>query len=205
MSRLSVFLWRCAGAGRGDRAHVQLRPSSPRAAVEKCSEETPPRRRLCPPDRGMRRHQRGCPRRRRRSEVPWDVSPGAESLRIKENPLATSGTFDAVGDISVRVGAFDAVGDSNPVPGCAGCPRPERRAPGRVECPRPHCAGLGEVVEAPFVGGVLSVGAGRGQCLCRASTVGSSDGCATQGRGFSAWDWMCSGAASWCRGAGDDW
>ena len=113
--------------------------------------------------------------------------------------------FDAVGDISARSGAFDAVGDRNPVPGRFGCPRPERCVPGRVECPRPHCAGLGEVVEAPFVGGVLSVGAGRGQCLCRASMVGSSDGCATQGRGFSAWDWMCSGAASWCRGVGDDW
>ena len=148
--------------------HAQLRPSSPCAAVEKCSEETPPRRRLCPPDRGMRRHQRGCPRRRRRSEVPWDVSPGAESLRIKENPPATSGTFDAVGDISVRVGAFDAVGDSNPVPGCAGCPRPERRAPGRVECPRPQEPG-GRTVPAEM----------------RSPTAGSSDGGTTQGGLFT--------------------
>ena len=52
------------------------------------------------------------------------MSPGAESLQIKENPLATSGTVDTVGDISLRSGAFDAVGDRNPVPGRAGCPRP---------------------------------------------------------------------------------
>ena len=38
------------------------------------------------------------------------MRPGAESLRIKGNPLATSGTVDAVGDNSVRSGAFDAVG-----------------------------------------------------------------------------------------------
>ena len=66
------------------------------------------------------------------------MRPGAERLRIKENPPATSGTVDAVGDISVRSGAFDAVGDRNPVPGRAGCPPPEQRAPGRVECPRPQ-------------------------------------------------------------------
>ena len=67
------------------------------------------------------------------------------------------GAFDAVGDISVRSGAFDAVGDWNPVPGRLGCPPPGRRAPGRVECPRPPCAGLGQVVEPPLVGGVLPV------------------------------------------------
>ena len=116
------------------------------------------------------------------------MRPGAERLRIKENPPATSGTVDAVGDISMRLGAFDAVGDRNPVPGRAGCPRPERHAPGRVECPRPHCAGLGEVVEAPFVGGVLSVGAGRGRRLRQAAMVGSSDGCTTHGRRVSVWD-----------------
>ena len=82
---------------------------------------------------------------------------GAESSRIKESPPATSGTVDAVGDISMRLGAFDAVGDRNPVPGRAGCPLPQGCAPDRVECPRPHCAGLGQVMEPRLVGGVSSV------------------------------------------------
>ena len=155
----------------GTGVHVQLRPWFPCAAVENCSEETPPRRRLCPPDRGMRRHQSGCPRRRRRSEVPWDVRSGAENLRIKENPSATSGTVDAVGDISVQPGAFDAVGDRNLVPGRAGCPPLERRAPGRVKCPRPQEAG-GWTVPAEVW----------------AAMVGSSDGCTTHGRRVSVWD-----------------
>ena len=144
-----------------------------------------------------------------------------------------AGAFDAVGDISVRPGAFDAVGDRNPVPGRAGCPPPERRAPGRVECPQTFRIGgvmvcgvverlrwslpvqddAGSAVEAALdvldlgVGGGGEAGALGGCSRIRRSvfSAGSSDGCATHGRGFSAWDWMCSGAASWCRGVGDDW
>ena len=92
------------------------------------------------------------------------MSPGAESLQIKENPLATSGTVDTVGDISLRSGAFDAVGDRNPVPGRAGCPRPEQRAPGRAECPRLQGAG-GRMASAE---GVLH----RPEVMARAVLVG---------------------------------
>ena len=57
--------------------------------------------------------------------------------------FSLGGAFDAVGDISVRLGAFDAVGDRNPVPGRTGCSPPERR--------------WGQVVEPRLVGVVSSV------------------------------------------------
>lgn len=66
--------------------------------------------------------------------VAADVA-GPVGISCPWDHLPRVGTFDVVGDISVRSGAFDAVGDRNPVPGRADCLRRGRVHPAAWNVP----------------------------------------------------------------------